>query len=103
MPPHFFPAILVNVETEEEFLANSPDDIPDNVAVKVKEYSIKSFLCRCNLTDRYQVVHKGKTCESCDEGALIELTPLSVRDMLKDINDQIDTMQSFLDKWRPKE
>lgn len=104
MPPSFFPAILIDAETEEEFFCRSVEDIPDGRYVKVKECGLTPMLCKCELTDRYRVVYKSVRCEPCHthEGRCVPLNMASVEKMLEDINDYINTMETLIDKWRPR-
>ena len=104
MPPSFFPAILIDAETEEEFFCRSVEDIPDGRCVRVKECGLTPMLCRCELTDRYRVVYKGTRCELChtNDERCVPLDKDSVQKMLEDINDQITTMETLIDKWRPR-
>lgn len=52
----------------------------------------KAFLCLCELTGRFHLVYKGETCEICKEECIKELSPTTVVNMLKHINEQLDAM-----------
>lgn len=102
MPPEFFPAIFVDTETKEEFFCRSVEDVPEGRYISVKEHGLTPMLCKCELTGRWRVVYKNARCESCHTHEEMPLKKETVENMLEDINDYITTLETLVDKWRPR-